>query len=125
SSSPPPMAARGSSGSTRSSRWQCSPSVRRCSSPFAADGPAPTSSSRTDAYARLVPPSSFIGRDVELAEGRAVVEAAIGGRGGVLLITGEPGIGKTRLADELAAHAESKGAAVRWASCWEGEGAAA
>jgi tetratricopeptide (TPR) repeat protein len=42
-----------------------------------------------------------------------------------VLVAGEPGIGKTRLADELAARAASLGAGVRWGTCWEGEGAPA
>jgi tetratricopeptide (TPR) repeat protein len=43
----------------------------------------------------------------------------------VFLISGEPGIGKTRLADELAADAASRGMRVVWGRCWEGGGAPA
>jgi hypothetical protein len=38
---------------------------------------------------------------------------------------GEPGIGKTRLAEELPAAATSRGTLVSWGRCWEGEGAPA
>ena len=72
-----------------------------------------------------MPSSVLVGRAAELAEGQAAVDAALAGGGGLLLVTGEAGIGKTRLAEELAAYAEKHGAAVRWASCWEGEGAPA
>jgi tetratricopeptide (TPR) repeat protein/nucleoside-triphosphatase THEP1 len=39
-----------------------------------------------------------------------------------VLLTGEPGIGKTRLADESARLATAKGMRVRWGRCWEGGG---
>ena len=42
-----------------------------------------------------------------------------------MLLAGEPGIGKTRLAEELAAQASARGALVLWGRCWEGEGAPA
>ena len=48
-----------------------------------------------------------------------------GGWRGVFLISGEPGIGKTRLADELAGDAASRGMRVVWGRCWEGGGAPA
>ena len=39
------------------------------------------------------------------------------------MLTGEPGIGKTRTAQELARHAEAQGARLLWGWCYEGEGA--
>lgn len=42
-----------------------------------------------------------------------------------MLIAGEPGIGKTALAEDAAARAADAGATVLWGSCWEGEGAPA
>jgi DNA-binding NarL/FixJ family response regulator len=67
----------------------------------------------------------FVGREGELAELSADLEVAVAGRGGVVVLAGEPGIGKTRLAEELAAHGTSCGALVLWGRCWEGEGAPA
>jgi DNA-binding CsgD family transcriptional regulator len=67
----------------------------------------------------------FVGREAELAALTADLDAALGGRGGVALVAGEPGIGKTRLAEELAAQATARGALVLWGRCWEGEGAPA
>jgi DNA-binding CsgD family transcriptional regulator len=67
----------------------------------------------------------FVGREAELAALTADLDAAVGGRGGVVLLGGEPGIGKTRLAEELAAQATAHGALVLWGRCWEGEGAPA
>jgi predicted ATPase len=69
--------------------------------------------------------SPFVGRDAELAALTADLDAAVAGRGGVVLLAGEPGIGKTRLAEELAAAAAVRGAFVLWGRCWEGEGAPA
>jgi DNA-binding CsgD family transcriptional regulator len=67
----------------------------------------------------------FVGREAELAALSADLDAGVGGRGGVVLLAGEPGIGKTRLAEELAAQARARGALVLWGRCWEGEGAPA
>lgn len=66
---------------------------------------------------------TFIGRDRELAELTAGLQDAIGGRGGVFLVSGEPGIGKTELADRLTVDALDRGAQVAWGHCWNGEGA--
>ncbi len=39
------------------------------------------------------------------------------------MLAGEPGIGKTRTAQELASHAETLGAQVLWGRCYEEDGA--
>jgi eukaryotic-like serine/threonine-protein kinase len=67
----------------------------------------------------------FVGREPELEEMRALLEDALGGRGHLLLLTGEPGIGKTRTAEELATYAQVRGANVHWGRCHEGDGAPA
>src|SRR5436305_1043725 len=65
----------------------------------------------------------LVGRDRELAELAAGLEDALGGQGRLFLIAGEPGIGKTRLAEQLARDAIDRGALVVWGRCWEGGGA--
>jgi predicted ATPase len=65
----------------------------------------------------------FVGRAWEAAELVAGLEDAIAGRGRLFLITGEPGIGKTWLAEQLAAYATGRGTRVLWGRCWEGGGA--
>jgi DNA-binding SARP family transcriptional activator/tetratricopeptide (TPR) repeat protein len=67
---------------------------------------------------------AFVGR---AAEAERLAQAWIRARGGerqVHLIGGEPGIGKTRLAAELAAAAHDDGAVVLWGRCDEGLGVA-
>ena len=53
------------------------------------------------------PGESFVGREHELTEFRAAFEDALAARMSLFLIAGEPGIGKSRLADELASLARS------------------
>jgi DNA-binding CsgD family transcriptional regulator/tetratricopeptide (TPR) repeat protein len=53
-----------------------------------------------------------IGRDAELAAVDAALTAAMTGHGGCVMITGEPGIGKSRLALETAVRAASRGIRV-------------
>jgi hypothetical protein len=72
-----------------------------------------------------VPGGVFVGRKPELAELTAALEEALAGRGRLVLLVGEPGIGKTRLAGEIADHAASRGAPAAWGRCWEGDGAPA
>ena len=69
--------------------------------------------------------TTFVGRAGERTELRAALDEVLGGRGRLILLAGEPGIGKTRLADELATEAAAQGARVAWGRCWEGEGAPA
>jgi tetratricopeptide (TPR) repeat protein len=69
--------------------------------------------------------SVFVGRESELAVLRAAVEDAIAGRGRCVLVSGEPGIGKTSTCDQLATCARGSGAHVVWGRCYEGEGAPA
>ncbi len=55
------------------------------------------------------PGRTFVGRKPELAEHTSALEHALAGRARLVLLVGEPGIGKTRLAGELAVHAASRG----------------
>lgn len=66
---------------------------------------------------------ALVGRTAELQELVATLDEAAAGRGGVVLLAGEPGIGKTRLASECAQYAARRGARVLWGRCYEGAGA--
>jgi len=64
----------------------------------------------------------LVGRDRELAElTEALARTATGGA--LYLFAGEPGIGKTRLASEVAAVARQRGVRASWGRCWEAGGA--
>lgn len=69
--------------------------------------------------------TELVGREEELAVLRARLDQACAGTGGIALVVGEPGIGKTRTAEELAVEARLRGAQVLWGRCYEGEGAPA
>lgn len=64
----------------------------------------------------------FVGRDAELRTLKSAFEAALDGRPTLQLLVGEPGIGKTRLAQELSLHARLRGARVLFGRCSEAEG---
>jgi tetratricopeptide (TPR) repeat protein len=65
----------------------------------------------------------FLGRQREVRHLSQSCQAAIEGRGSLHLVVGEPGIGKTRLADELTARAVELGLVVAWGRAWESGGA--
>ena len=69
--------------------------------------------------------AAFVGREHELEYGLRTLEDALGARGRLLLLAGEPGIGKSRMADELAEVARRRGFHVVWGRCWEAGGAPA
>src|SRR5262245_45725836 len=75
---------------------------------------------RAVAYSRHVLP---IGRDAELARLHAAIADTTAGTGGFVLLAGEAGIGKSRLAEAAAEHALASGARVVWGRCWEAGGA--
>jgi len=96
----------------------------------AAEGDARAGRVRAEAPAlALVPPPAepaddelFIGRADVLAQLRDVFARARTGSGALALVTGPPGIGKTRVVETFAREAERDGAFVAVAHCREGEG---
>ena len=67
----------------------------------------------------------LVGREGELAELLAGLDDAVAGTGRLFLLAGDPGIGKSRVADEVAARARDLGIKVAWGRCWEAGGAPA
>ena len=67
------------------------------------------------------PASVLVGRDAELAVLGGLIRQTAAGTGGAVLLAGEPGVGKTRLAREAAARAGS--VTVSWGACRESAGA--
>jgi tetratricopeptide (TPR) repeat protein/KaiC/GvpD/RAD55 family RecA-like ATPase len=66
---------------------------------------------------------NFVGRQQEMAELRGGLQDSLSGRGRLFLIEGDPGIGKTRLADEVAREAREAASQVLSGRCWERGGA--
>ncbi len=67
----------------------------------------------------------FVGRQQELADLKAALEDSLAGRGRLVMLVGEAGIGKTRTAQELVALAPQRGALALWGRIREERGAPA
>lgn len=65
----------------------------------------------------------FVGRQKEMDQLRAALEETLSGHGRMLTLVGEPGIGKTRTAQELATYSGLRRCQVLWGRCYEGGGA--
>ncbi|MBM2851143.1 MAG: hypothetical protein HW418_4085, partial [Anaerolineales bacterium] len=65
----------------------------------------------------------LVGREDELAEAVTLWQRAAAGERGVLLVSGEPGVGKTRFVRELVTQAQSSGATVLVGECYAEGGA--
>ena len=68
-------------------------------------------------------PTELVGRGVELSILGEYLDAALRGEPRLVLCRGEPGIGKTRLAQELAARATVRGVPAVWGRGVESDGA--
>jgi hypothetical protein len=69
--------------------------------------------------------AGLIGRRKSVEVLEAMAAAASKGRGGLAIVRGAAGIGKTRLVEELAQRATPWGLDVAWSTCWQGDGAPA
>jgi len=63
----------------------------------------------------------LFGRERPLSVLRAAVSRTFGGQGGLVLVSGEPGIGKTALVSEAAVEAKRRGALALSGTCWDGD----
>ncbi|HKA31298.1 MAG TPA: AAA family ATPase [Candidatus Binatia bacterium] len=78
---------------------------------------------RPEAGAALLRHTPFTGRTAELGRLTRRLDEVCAGHGGVVLLAGEPGIGKTRTIEEATETARAQGALVLWGRCYEGEAA--
>ena len=69
------------------------------------------------------PDQLFVGRTREIDRLMLVLEQVISNNGRMIMLVGEPGIGKTRTAVEFTKLAEGQDVEVLWGRCYEGEGA--
>ena len=65
----------------------------------------------------------FVGRGDTMRTLQKALDAALEGHGGLVMVSGEPGIGKTRCAQEFAHGVEDRGGLVLWGRCDEQGGA--
>ncbi len=71
-------------------------------------------------HVAVPPDSDFVGREAAMKRLAAGLERAEAGQGGISLVVGEPGIGKTRIADEISVIAAEAGFEVLIGRCYEG-----
>lgn len=71
------------------------------------------------------PRHTFVGRERELSQLRATLDDLPNRHGHLILLEGEPGIGKTQLASELAVSAGERGILTLWGRCSDSSGAPA
>ena len=104
-----------------------SPSIQESNAPVASQVTVPNDIRRPlspVADVTTVPTAAdFVGRQRELGILKSSLEDAAADRGRVVMLAGEPGIGKTRMVEELAAYAVSTGSQVLWGRCYEDSGA--
>ncbi|HUG16160.1 MAG TPA: AAA family ATPase [Thermomicrobiales bacterium] len=80
---------------------------------------APTAMPRPRARIRPQPVNVIAGREREREQLRETLERALSGAGSLVLISGEAGIGKTTLVEDLALRAEEHGALVLSGGCYD------
>ena len=84
----------------------------------------PNDTSQLDSdYLSQLAQGVFVGRSRELAELKQRFDEAVSGISRLVVLVGQPGIGKTRLARELETHARMRGARIYWGRAPEGGGA--
>ena len=71
------------------------------------------------------PDDPLVAREAEIQQLAGTLAAVAAGSGRLVLLAGEPGIGKTRLAEEVTLIAQRQGMLVLWGRCYEGAGAPA
>jgi class 3 adenylate cyclase len=71
--------------------------------------------------ARIARHGRFVGRADELGVLKTAIESALDSRGGLVMLSGEPGIGKSRLAEEAGVYARLRAAQVLVGRCYETE----
>jgi class 3 adenylate cyclase/tetratricopeptide (TPR) repeat protein len=88
--------------------------------------PLPYGASTIPLPARIrgIPETGYVGREHERAQITELWQRVLGGERNVLLLSGEPGIGKTRLASHFGHGAHEHGATVLYGGCDEDLGAA-
>lgn len=87
--------------------------------------PTRTPDSRERGAPDTAPLPRLVGRDTQLASLHRALDDAAAARGGVVIVSGEPGIGKTHLVAEFARRATAQGVRTVWGRCHEADPAPA
>jgi DNA-binding SARP family transcriptional activator len=85
--------------------------------------PSPTAQESSTDGPQFAARTPYVAREAERGELARLLGRACRGEGGLVLIAGEPGVGKSRLTEEIAAEAPRTGAHVLVGRCYEIEGA--
>jgi tetratricopeptide (TPR) repeat protein len=78
------------------------------------EGEEPQTPAENPLYRRV-----FVGRETELQRLKSAFDAAISGRGSLLMVMGEPGIGKTALCEQLSTYVTLRGGRTLVGHCYE------
>jgi predicted ATPase len=70
---------------------------------------------------KVITDKDFVGRQRELEGLWVKLASTVTGRGSLVLVAGEAGIGKTSIVQQFAEKARVGGAIVLWGACFEGE----
>ncbi len=90
-------------------------SVQRASTPE----PTPAAAAAPDATHNPIYRRTFVGREQELKTLEAAFDAALSGQGSLVMVVGEPGIGKTTPTEQLATYAGMRGGRTLVGHCYE------
>ena len=82
------------------------------------ESPLPEAAPASDALAAI----EYMGMQREMRELKAALEDSLAGRGRLIMMMGDAGIGKTRTAQELATYAGLRGAQILWGRCYRESG---
>jgi len=77
-------------------------------------GQAATPAAASPLYRR-----TFVGRETELRQLQAAFDSALSGQGALMMVVGEPGIGKTSVCEQLATYAALRGGRTLVGHCYE------
>ncbi len=103
-------------------RFESAESVRRALRDLPTPGSASATAPPPESDAAAPSQTMFVGRDQEMERLRKGLQDSLASRGRLMLLVGEPGIGKTRTAEQLASYAARRGCRVFVGHCYEGEG---
>ncbi|CAN5737294.1 hypothetical protein BH20ACT11_BH20ACT11_04820 [soil metagenome] len=107
-------------GLSEDGRAELSASARPPEEP-PADGPRLGRPTVEGGFLGAVPAASLVAREEELGRVLGALEEVAGGLGRMVLVAGEPGVGKTRLAQEVSIHAWESGFLVAAGRCYEAQ----